>query len=128
MRLKILATLAIVALAASIEAQQGRKVSGTVLAASNRQPVAGATVQYDEGRRSETTTTDSKGYFEFARRYPRCRHSLREQLRDCPAAVAASYRRTTEDPPHSAYNSPGHRNRHGDSQSNGGCCCLRDHP
>ena len=66
MRLQILATLTIVVLlSSSLGAQRGRKVSGTVLSASSQQPVANATVQYDAGNRSETTTTDSKGYFEF---------------------------------------------------------------
>lgn len=47
-------------------AQNGRKVTGVVVAAATRQPVANAQVSYAEsGRRLRTTRTDSKGRFEI---------------------------------------------------------------
>ena len=52
-------------LAASLAEAQGRKVSGTVVDAAYNTPVTGATVQYQEGGRVQSTGTDSKGYFEF---------------------------------------------------------------
>ena len=56
-----------VLLAAGALSAQGRKVSGTVVEAASEQPVAGAHVLYEEsGRSPQTTTTDSKGYFEFS--------------------------------------------------------------
>lgn len=46
--------------------RNARKVSGTVVAAATRQPVANARVQYVEsGQAPRTTVTDAKGYFEF---------------------------------------------------------------
>ena len=47
-------------------AQEGRKVSGVVVAAATQAPVVNASVQYEEsdGTR-QTTLTDAKGNFEF---------------------------------------------------------------
>ncbi len=53
--------------AADLLAQRGgRKVSGTVTEAASNRAVSGAVVEYFEsGSDTQTTTTDSKGYFEF---------------------------------------------------------------
>ncbi|MCY4057030.1 MAG: carboxypeptidase regulatory-like domain-containing protein [Gammaproteobacteria bacterium] len=44
---------------------RGRKVSGVVVDAETDQPIARADVKYEDGGTVQTTTTDSKGYFEF---------------------------------------------------------------
>lgn len=63
----VLTTILIVGLVAGLSAQRGgRKVTGTV-SDGNGTAIAGAAVQYEEsGKATQTTTTDSKGSFEFA--------------------------------------------------------------
>ena len=64
------AVAALVAVAAPAGAQVdrgGRKVSGTVVSAATQQAVVNAAVRYEEaGQAPQTTTTDSKGYFELS--------------------------------------------------------------
>ena len=47
-----------------VAAQDARKITGVVVSAATRQPVAGAAILYEEvGRADQTTTTDEKGSF-----------------------------------------------------------------
>ncbi len=57
----------VVAAPATAQVDRGRKVNGTVMSAASQQPVANAAVRYEEaGQPPQTTTTDSKGYFELS--------------------------------------------------------------
>ncbi|MCY4078430.1 MAG: carboxypeptidase regulatory-like domain-containing protein [Acidobacteria bacterium] len=50
--------------ASEMAAQDARKITGVVVSAATRQPVAGAAILYEEvGRADQTTTTDEKGSF-----------------------------------------------------------------
>ena len=67
MRAGIAGTVGIVAvLGVAVFAQTGRKVTGVVVDAASRSPVANAHVRYAEtGGTAQTTTTNSKGRFEI---------------------------------------------------------------
>ena len=59
--------LLVVAFGAMLLAQNGRKVSGVVVAASTNRPLPNALVRYlERGGAAQETVTDSKGQFEFS--------------------------------------------------------------